>query len=782
MERRYSDITICSENSDSSSGSESESDDDDDDAVSIMPVTPPSRVSERKVVPKTPPKARIVLSLPTRKYQVPQKVIRPKVSIKEFKFKHIMHKLDEEPVFLPLVVFDTSNMNSIFYEPGLDLFSLKDIVAKGFKRNIPVQLAQSPSGSLLKELSGYSLTDSRMIFNANEVNSTHVNLTEYPLVYGAVPSKYMSAARYFISSGYKQLRENFKNNTTTNVDVTPFMDGQLELMVYSYWLLESQDLIRWRNDLKMTKLKYILKYLVSLLDEDYMICNEGGTPFKLKDRLSQFADFDELHHISDQCMLVIKINFEGVVNALKQKYGRTAEYYEILNTWKYFLQKCNVHHYICEHTLKEITGLCQKMETVLTGRLADVKALNYKYSTMLILRQHQVYELLKFHIPLNRMKDVTESLQHCVANFFTVFTKMLARHLIEYRIIVNSMRVSYETVIGFMTRYNRLVSQRPYVDALPTTPKAIHANMTKILAYELETLDQMKNLKIDIDAIKLLNAFINGCLLKALEPLIFGREEPKGTVAENIENAIHNYFNLPEFSGTNADLWHQNDDSSDSEDGESDSDDDDDARSSSSSDFETECDTDDENLADDLTGLELPMNEKRIPKAKKSAKDLSAVAQGSNMEALTTTLDGDREFVPQKKIINNKYFKNLVATSKIYIEKEPNKSRLKCAMCHNASTNKLFAIGDEIIVSCCMQCIGNLIEDTNRAKPVYDHAAIKTRILSNCRPPIAFNLNGSFREDGEMVSNCKVQYNKLKRQQNSTATENKAGAKKMRTN
>jgi hypothetical protein len=232
------------------------------------------------------------------------------------------------------------------------------------------------------------------------------------------------------------------------------MLGKLEVMAYSYWHLSTTDLVDWPIDNISKTEKHILEHVCQYL------------PVHLKSKIATLAKFDSIKTISSQCRLVIKQNFDDILNYLINTYKNPESkefdllmFKKLTTLWKLFMQKCNVHHYYCPHTKKAIVKFMnftiQNFKPTVDRYLMQHK----EFSEVLEISKSDIVQLFGFWgYGINRRQDVTTQLQRHISSFYAKCCRLLGSWVAKSRILERKdPLINHNFIGGFVEHYHYLL-------------------------------------------------------------------------------------------------------------------------------------------------------------------------------------------------------------------------------------------------------------------------------------------------------------------------------------
>uniref|UniRef100_T1K3T4 Uncharacterized protein n=1 Tax=Tetranychus urticae TaxID=32264 RepID=T1K3T4_TETUR len=202
------------------------------------------------------------------------------------------------------------------------------------------------------------------------VTNHYSDLKKHVLLLGLVPNCYEDATKHFAKfrresvvtsliecgiSCFDQRPESHKLLKITGHKgdnyFGPFFDGQLEIFVLLYYVLETQDLVNFKLVPDLRKCKQILSFLFDKLDKE--------NDYDLK-RIDKYMEFDSREilerkykrrrltkekGISLPLLFWIKKNFVKILDNTDTAYH---------DHWHNLMQALGLHHYRCPHTYNEV--------------------------------------------------------------------------------------------------------------------------------------------------------------------------------------------------------------------------------------------------------------------------------------------------------------------------------------------------------------------------------------------------------------------------------------------
>nr|DBA13126.1 TPA: gp28-like protein [Oryctes rhinoceros nudivirus] len=756
-----------SDSDSSSSSSSSSSSDDDEDAKST---TSGSLISLRDDLSASPIKARVLNRVKPEKRAISAVILKsieplakepPKYDMPKgrwnspsYEHKYIKPTQNCKLISFCEVVFDDAPPDSdsiMVYNPNLNLVSIDEIVSgqKFEKHFIQTTMVETKYGKALKNLStNYSINTCQ--YQRSIVNNATLTPTNYPLVYGAVPA--LLASDYVAYT----LLKRYKFKKSANPETIPYIaEGELEIGAYCYTLLASLDLVKWKKDVSRIQLKSLLMHACGLIpDKD------------VRRQIAAYIDFRDTRYISAECLLLIKRDYPKIIASLRRiedpKNSKRA-----IDIWNCFMYKCNIHHYLCPHTLTEIARGIKIIGKNLISKVDDLELQNADYDlTGVRYTFDEIKVLLNFVPHLNTSTtDSLKSVQKSINSLYTHIVKLFADHIVDYGIYPTTVKINSTHVDGFRLRYAKLLSTNAHNAHIPIFESKF-SNISSTIITRIQQrksdFDLEKPIKMDRDALMALMYVVNMIILKRLEVLLF-LENRDISIGQAIYHELQTLFESTEFTSINdIEAWSRTDDIS-TEDlsddeyalGESDDE-------SSSGDDESDDDLYNEGqllLLDNSKSYVAPPSVSMKAK-KQRTKNVSAKSIlvddscPTPTRSSSTSSSSSSHPKPSASIAQSSGIKRITDRNyKQVIDETPyrmsgNISRVLCVMCKRSRTLKSIAIGDDIEIACCMSCFKRLVIDYASAdeERKFDHDAIITRIRNQFKPPIAFGVNDEFIE------------------------------------
>jgi hypothetical protein len=273
-----------------------------------------------------------------------------------------------------------------------------------------------------------------IIKTQHAVTNYYGDITEYQILFGVVPAKYKPVAQYFISR-FAQLSAAHKSKRR-KANAVPLADGDIEIAVYCYWELETQDLINYDSDLPREKCKSLLAYLWSRIPE---IPNNQENK-NCRDQIPKYALFDHKSKVTSACLMLIKLFFHHILEVCPP--GDKL-------MWMFFMKMNNIHHYMCPHTFIEVKFLL----TNFTQRLPEDNKITNR----------MIADMFRRWFP--RPKAVTSKLNKAVNNMFHIICSSMAQHFI-YKGMYNQ-EIGIPHFKGYVLSRRRTYRYGPNVPCLP---------------------------------------------------------------------------------------------------------------------------------------------------------------------------------------------------------------------------------------------------------------------------------------------------------------------------
>ncbi|XP_025016230.1 uncharacterized protein LOC112538655 [Tetranychus urticae] len=264
------------------------------------------------------------------------------------------------------------------------------------------------------------------------------------LLLGLVPKHYVDATKQFIEFGKEAIKnklreksadprdvEKFRlsNTTTDNVEYYgPFFDGQLEIFVFLYYTLETQDLVNYQPPVNSLEFKQFLCFLLDKINFDGTkefdrnlkcdILRYGRFPRKQSpDKRNKRRSFPEDLEISLPLLCLIKRNYHEILARTHKKYHKH---------WHSFMQKLALHHYKCPHTYIKII---EKFNSF-TDLLDVYERICVKDSFRSVgVSNTDIKDILKQYLESSDV--IPEKFNHEINNLLDAFCKHFATYLFE---------------------------------------------------------------------------------------------------------------------------------------------------------------------------------------------------------------------------------------------------------------------------------------------------------------------------------------------------------------
>nr|AHW98303.1 GrBNV_gp28-like protein [Nilaparvata lugens endogenous nudivirus] len=425
----------------------------------------------------------------------------------------------------------TNNDKDIIYPASFDLVSLKKLSSE-LDQSCKWVLAPSKTGHALKTLSEDLTTinrDTHSFTNYYVKNSMDSDLTCYPLVYGAVAKKYSDVAKHFMNIMQEQYEVRVKSGKTCSgtplqhekYNYAHFADGELEILVHSYWQLETTDLLQWRSDVPRQKLKaqftaMWLELRLVLESETRKIQQSPEAPLpkslvdlkKAVDSIRKFAKFDS-KLVTAASLLIVKVYFSTILCVSNP---------EARKRWCMFMKNCKLHHYLCEHTQYAIMQMYKAAAPILKSKFDQMKAIeNETRFVVPILSIANIFEIFSNVLSPKHRKGVRE-LQAVCNNLLYTVARSIGFHMLYHGIVDGTNVIITERHLsGFIgNRMPYKKSPPPLMPHLTATKVNIIENIidTTIKTNEL-IVDRTKKVKCDKDAKVLLGSYMRYVLFAA---------------------------------------------------------------------------------------------------------------------------------------------------------------------------------------------------------------------------------------------------------------------------
>lgn len=752
-------------NSDGENGSGSDSSSSSDDDEDTQSMASGSLISLNDDLSAFPTKARVMNRVKPEKRAISAVILKniepltkepPKYDMPKGKWnspsyehKYIKPTHNCKLISFCEVVFDDTPPDSdsiMVYNPNLNLVSIKEIVSgqKLEKYFLQTTMVETKYGKALKNLSSnYSSTACQ--YQRTIVNNTTLTPTNYPLVYGAVPA--LLASDYVAYT----LLKRYKFKKSANPETIPYIaEGELEIGAYCYTLLASLDLVKWKNDVSRVQLKSLLMYACGLIpDKD------------VRRQIAAYVDFRDTRYISAECLLLIKRDYSKIMASLR-RIEEPKNSTRAINVWNCFMYKCNIHHYLCPHTLNEIARGIKMIGKNLISKVEDLELQNADYDlTGVRYTFDEVKVLLNFVPHLNTSTaESLKSVQKSVNSLYTHIVKLFADHIVDYGVYPTTIKINSDHVDGFRLRYAKLLSTNAhnvYIPIFESKFSNISSTIVTRVQQRKHDFDLEKPVKMERDALMALMYVINMIILKRLEVLLF-LEDRDVSIGHAIYRELQSLFESTEFTSINdIEAWSRTDDIS-----IEDLSDDEYVLGESDAESSSDEDEADENLYNEGQLLLLDNSKSYVApplvgkKTKKQCtKDISAKSILVDDSCPTPTRSSASlsskqlpsiEHSSGLKRITDRNYKQVINETPYRMS--DNISRVLCVMCKKSRTLKSITIGDDIEIACCLSCFKRLVIDyaSSNEERKFDHDSIIARIRNQFKPPIAFGGNDEFIE------------------------------------
>ncbi|ATY70180.1 GrBNV gp28-like protein [Tomelloso virus] len=708
--------------SSSGSGSSSESEDSSDDEeideeleslVSIndgaQPVvrTNPVRTNEAKTISHVLLKTNIDSVKKDPKYIVP----KGDLTVKKYIHKYPTPPKNARVFEMCNVIFDDippESDSTMVYDKALQLVSLHEFVSinQSSLKGLFIQdkLFETPHGRALRRLStAHSIRTCQ--HRRLLVNNATLTPKIYNLVYGAVPNLMAyEYASYILLKKYR-----FKQSEKSSAPL--IADGELEIGAYCYTLLASTDLLKWANDKDRKELKAYLVYACSFITEE-----------ELRFKVLSIVDIKEKKYITAESMLLIKQEYAAIISSLRRITDVSVKE-KAIGLWHCFMHKCDLHHYLCPHTLRKVATfikivgkkLITKVELLdLENSDHDLTGLKYTFD-----ETKMMFNFIP-HVGTATIESIRQ-VQKSLSTVYNHFLQMFASHLVDFGIYPTTHKINVHHVDGFAKLQVKLMSPNNNNVKIPIMENkfgVINSTIAKMVQSIRTEFDIDRPIAMDREAISALMYTINMIILKRVELLMY-MEDHDVCLGRAINDELRALFETDEFNSVdNINAWSRiNDDEVEIGDLSEQSDADDD------SDLEEETiiigDDEHHQLLVDLTKTYVAPEPivKRRP-------------------------------VPNTKIaqVTNRNYKRVTDITP-YMLLDENIPRTACTMCKRRRTLKAMKMRTDIVVSCCKTCHTNLVIDFMAENKTVDFDTLVRRVENNYAIPLAFDANDEFIPD-----------------------------------
>lgn len=247
-------------------------------------------------------------------------------------------------------------------------------------------------------------------------------------------------------------------------DIALLSEGEIEIMVYIYWQLVTQDLLTWKDDVPRRAAKMMLadcwtrlKTIAARLKSGEIKAVSYESTQKAVNNIQKFANFEDTVHVSAACMHVVR-------NCLELFWAELDK--EDRARWQLLLKYCGLHSYLCTHTIslmhqrrKEVMQLVKARyaeKTVLHGPL--MKSILYASTsanprddsgTKSVLSATLIHEIFKVWI--NRQQKVTKELCITLDNLMYTMCRSFAAHIVMNGL--HAYAVDVDQMGGFLSKH-----------------------------------------------------------------------------------------------------------------------------------------------------------------------------------------------------------------------------------------------------------------------------------------------------------------------------------------
>nr|WOJ45388.1 GrBNV_gp28-like protein [Apis mellifera nudivirus] len=825
---------------------------DDVEIINVLPTTLQNAVREKKMQEKIKPrisernkKIEIISAVEQRMLVRPDcdfKILEPKTihkvkipKVKPMFRKPVACKFDKkgEPLYLDLPsitrytdkdeagTFGAQGQRAYPNDLVVGLSGIWDAMIKRpeFKKYAYIKQrgAVSSYGSILRDLSENL---DACTFVHKVTNNITTDLTHYTLVYGAVPTDMINCTLEVIAFILAEYHSSRSKSTHEDMRFAPIKDGEIELLVFNYWQLSTQDLIHWNDQTPRLNLKRLLAYVWSLLPED-----EPGHE-RLKHNIKKLAMFqDDRNRITAECMWYIKTHFISIIT----KRRNDSSY---VNAWNYFMKQSKVHHYACFHTRIEMH---MRVKNVAQSLRKQVIEITDAVCAGDMLTQTELKRILK--------RWVTKIQPNSLRKLNVVFNQVIfwsIQELTSY-LVRNAHYPRSKTIdLGHMQGFLNNIHDRIPVNNITLMELiADSSSLRKIKSMLILQMSAYSPLqsppKIADDAFELFNQFIRMVINYALLPVTYsgipsnnsaalaaidGEEDDDDdddygdnediNLVDRIKSLLTDFLDKHTTDGRRYDTWSAtsyNDDTVDKNFTPSSSDEDSNTDSDSSSEND-DTDDDEEDDDDDIENNYILFERERKDLIRLSEVDF--MPDGSSLPTpKPPRIRKKREKTVKPPIISDVPLKNhslklrsptkydtqvpirppktnKCKLSKFIILDKPI-CRTKCVLCAAMTTIRAVEfIPGKLCIAVCAACIHHI--EHNMLDNPFDPLILERRIMNKIKAPVMFKIVGINRrvviqeDTGLNGKRVRVTYNRYERKQKkskpATAAKKKSENKK----
>lgn len=496
----------------------------------------------------------------------------------------------------------------IKYPRELELTSLRKLT-KQLRSEDPefiCTVANSDTGDLLLEESQNIANLKQYVHkktNFHKKSEPASDLLNYPLVYGAIPKKYETAAMFLLERFSRDFRKMAVNPEIHAVIGT----GELECLIHQYWSVETTDLVNWIDDTPRKPLKDMLRYLWKHLNDaikakDIELKKEmtmiKSMEFMVTEMEASLADTppDQAESvrksIADRKKRIETINRQHaqtvkMVNWSKnlsrcieqhgdlkdhcipklvlyyiKRYYTAAQFIDLAqrHNWNHFMKACNIHHYQSPFTMGVIVKRYKQFVDMMKFRLTQRKDVPMKLITM-----DNVYSIFSNLMGQSKRSGIAP-LYNAMNTLIVSTACGIGLHLVKQGIVGGSdcnRVITASHIAGYFATHHDYANCNliPGMPALPEQKiKQIRTIIGNIVKMYCTTGTEMKSLKFIPDALEMLRQFFT-YLIKRITTGPIMMNQGRIAIGDNaawfavLTKAIETHMDEKHCSWKNPDLW-----------------------------------------------------------------------------------------------------------------------------------------------------------------------------------------------------------------------------------
>lgn len=207
-------------------------------------------------------------------------------------------------------------------------------------------------------------------------SNSNEDLLKYKLCYGAIPDIYIVeletiVCRILLSklNGNSQKSKDNTNQLKKSFDI---IEGELELIIFQYWKLSTNDILLYKEHRNRKKDKMVFCYMFKKLETN-IIRHDFGVNKKQKDMLmdilkqyKSYATFEKPSILTAASLLFLKKNACKLIPFIGNQY----------DLWSVFFHKFNLHSMAFEFTIKALLEHRDSIFQYLFTRVLEIDQFN----------------------------------------------------------------------------------------------------------------------------------------------------------------------------------------------------------------------------------------------------------------------------------------------------------------------------------------------------------------------------------------------------------------------